>query len=49
MDLSENLKNIRIRIENAASRVGRDPKTIRLIAVTKEADVESIERISNLV
>ncbi|HOJ87368.1 MAG TPA: YggS family pyridoxal phosphate-dependent enzyme [Pseudothermotoga sp.] len=48
MDLSENLKNIKIRIENAASRVGRDPNTIRLIAVTKEADVESIERIIEL-
>jgi pyridoxal phosphate enzyme (YggS family) len=40
--LEKNLIQVRERIEHAAQRVGRDPKGIRLIAVTKTVAVKSI-------
>lgn len=48
MDLSENLKNVKLRIENAAKRVKRDPNSIKLVVVTKEADIESVKQIVEL-
>lgn len=43
MSIKENLKEVRGRIEKAASAAGRDPQEIRLIAVTKTVPVELIE------
>jgi pyridoxal phosphate enzyme (YggS family) len=40
--LEKNLIQVRERIEHAATRASRDPKGIRLIAVTKTVGVESI-------
>lgn len=48
MDLSENLKKIKARIENAARRAGRDPDSVQLIAVVKEADLDSVQEIVRL-
>jgi pyridoxal phosphate enzyme (YggS family) len=42
MEIAENLKIIRERIERAAKRAGRNPEEIRLLAVTKEVDPERI-------
>ena len=36
--IKENLESVKNRIEIAAKRVGRDPKSVKLIVVTKEAD-----------
>jgi len=41
--IQEKLENVRKRIAQAAERSGRDPKAVRLIAVTKEADVEQVK------
>ncbi len=40
--IAENLARVRERIEAAASRAGRDPKTVRLVAVTKTVEPERI-------
>lgn len=37
-----NLKRVKKRIELAAERAGRDPRSIKLVAVTKEASIELI-------
>lgn len=42
MSISERLEEIRIRIEKAALRAGRDPRDIRLIAVSKTKPVSMI-------
>ena len=41
-DIKENLREVREKIERAANRVGRDPREIRLIAVTKTVEVGRI-------
>ena len=38
----ENLAHVKRRIEEAARRAGRDPNSVRLIAVTKEAEIEQV-------
>ena len=38
--LAENLRNVRRRIVDAARRAGRDPSAVRLVAVTKYAELE---------
>jgi len=48
MDLSENLKKIKTRIEAAARRARRDPNSVQLIAVVKEADLDAIQQIVHL-
>ncbi len=40
--IAENLARVRERIEAAANRAGRDPQTIRLVAVTKTVEPERI-------
>ncbi len=42
MSVRENLINIRERVRLAAFRAGRDPQTIKIIAVTKRVDVPRI-------
>jgi pyridoxal phosphate enzyme (YggS family) len=42
MSISDNLKNVMDRIASAARRAGRDPSSVKLIAVTKTVDVERI-------
>ncbi len=42
IDIKGNLSKVRERIEKAADRVGSDPQTIRLIAVTKTIEAERI-------
>lgn len=42
-DIGENLAGIRSRIEAAAERSGRDPASVKLIAVSKTHGVEMIE------
>ena len=44
MDIEGNLANVRERIEAAASRAGRDPSGIELVAVTKTVGVEAVRR-----
>lgn len=41
-DIKENLREVREKIDRAANRVGRDPREIRLIAVTKTVEVGRI-------
>ncbi|MGB2705380.1 MAG: YggS family pyridoxal phosphate-dependent enzyme [Candidatus Omnitrophota bacterium] len=41
--VKENLERVRDRIRQAAERAGRDPKAVRLVAVTKEADIEQVK------
>ena len=38
--IAENIENIRIRMVNAAKRVGRDPASVTLVAVTKKVGVD---------
>ena len=40
--IAENLARVRERIEAAANRAGRDPQTVRLVAVTKTVEPERI-------
>ncbi|NQU95378.1 MAG: YggS family pyridoxal phosphate-dependent enzyme [Candidatus Omnitrophica bacterium] len=40
--IKENLTSVRERIARAAGRAGRDPNTVKLIAVTKKAEVEAV-------
>ncbi|HUI44828.1 MAG TPA: YggS family pyridoxal phosphate-dependent enzyme [Nitrospirota bacterium] len=42
MSISDNLKKVMDRIASAARRAGRDPASIKLIAVTKTVDIERI-------
>ncbi|MCB0327771.1 MAG: YggS family pyridoxal phosphate-dependent enzyme [Bdellovibrionales bacterium] len=43
--LTSNLEAIQARVERAAERSGRDPSSIRIIAVSKTRSVEEIERL----
>ena len=48
MSLNENIELIRERINKAALKANRDPKDIKLLAVTKTRSIEAIEdAISN--
>ena len=40
--VKDNLARVRERIKRAAERVKRDPEAIRLVVVTKEADLDQI-------
>lgn len=42
MEISENLRQVRERIERSARRVGRSPEEILLVAVSKTVEVERI-------
>jgi pyridoxal phosphate enzyme (YggS family) len=42
-DIQKNLEKIRERIESAALRAGRDPQSVRLVAVSKKIDSHLIE------
>jgi pyridoxal phosphate enzyme (YggS family) len=41
-DIGESVRQVRARIERAASRAGRDPGCVRLVAVTKSVDEDRI-------
>ncbi len=43
MSIADNIKTVMDRIESAATRVGRDPASIRLVVVTKTIDRERIK------
>jgi pyridoxal phosphate enzyme (YggS family) len=47
-DLTANLATVRARLERAAERSGRDPASIRLVAVTKQVDAERIRDLHAL-
>ena len=42
--IKENLTRVRRRIEQAASRCGRDPASVRLLAVSKTVSAESVKK-----
>jgi len=48
MSIQENLKKVKERIRNSALKVNRNPEEIRLIAVTKTFDVDTIKEALNL-
>ncbi len=48
MDLAENLKSVRQRLERACGRAGRDPADVTLIAVTKAHPPEVVEEAAKL-
>jgi len=48
MDLSENLANIRQRIEAACARSGREPGSVTLLAVTKTQPPEAVNEAAKL-
>ena len=48
MDLAENLKAVRLRIEQACQRAGRDPASVTLIAVTKAHPPAVVEEAAKL-
>lgn len=41
--IKENIQDIRSRIENSAKKSGRNPKEIKLVAITKTVEVERIK------
>ena len=41
--VSENLEQVKANIEAACKRVGRDPKDVRLVAVSKTKPISLIE------
>jgi len=43
---SASLANVRARIETAARRAGRDPASVRLLAVSKQQTADSIRRLA---
>ena len=43
---SANLANVRARIETAARQAGRDPASVRLLAVSKQQTADSIRRLA---
>ena len=47
-DLNANLATVRARIERAAERSGREPASIRLVAVTKQVSTDRIRAIHAL-
>ena len=48
MDLASNIKNVKQRIEKAAERAGRNTSEIRLVAVTKQVEVQRILEAARL-
>ncbi len=44
MSIAENILTVRQRIAAAAERSGRDPGTVKLVAVTKTVDLESMQQ-----
>ncbi len=48
MDLSQNLSAVRRRIEQACYRVGRDPKSVKLLPVTKSVGIQQVEKLTQL-
>ena len=48
MNIQDNLKNVKDRIKNSALKVNRNPEEIKLIAVTKTFDVDTIKKAFNL-
>jgi len=48
MDLAENLKTVQKRIAEAASRAGRDPSSVTLLAVTKGQGPEVVQEAARL-
>lgn len=48
MDLAENLKTVQKRIAEAASRAGRDPSSVTLLAVTKGQGPEVVQEAAQL-
>ncbi|NLM68844.1 MAG: YggS family pyridoxal phosphate-dependent enzyme [Firmicutes bacterium] len=48
MNLSQNLEIIRSRIDQACARVNRDPKSVKLIAVTKSVDDATVKQLIEL-
>ena len=44
--LADNLQRLRDNIAAAAARAGRDPDSIRLVAVTKAAELEDVKNLS---
>ena len=43
--VSENLEQVKANIEAACKRVGRDPKDVTLIAVSKTKPLEMVEEL----
>ena len=43
--LIDNLTKVRERIREAALRVGRDPRSIKLVAVTKQAEIDKVREV----
>lgn len=48
MNLSQNLEIIRSRIDQVCARVNRDPKSVKLIAVTKSVDDATVKQLIEL-
>ncbi|NMB39158.1 MAG: YggS family pyridoxal phosphate-dependent enzyme [Firmicutes bacterium] len=48
MDLSFNLSTVRTRIAQACARVGRDPKSVKLLAVTKAVSDDVVAELLRL-
>ncbi|MEN3007494.1 YggS family pyridoxal phosphate-dependent enzyme [Pseudothermotoga sp.] len=48
MDLLRNLQNVKEKIHQAAARAGRDPESVKLIVVVKEASLEQVKLLSEL-
>jgi len=46
--LQENLERVRERIAESARKVGRDPANVRLVAITKSADLDDIKTLIEL-
>ena len=46
--IRRNLSSVRKRIQDAAVRAGRDPRDIRLVAVTKTVGVEEVKTLYRL-
>lgn len=45
MAIFDNLKSLRHRIDSAAARAGRDPKSVALVAAVKYASLESVRQV----
>src|SRR5262249_51762593 len=48
MDLGENLRRVQERMAAACGRVGRDPATVKLLAVTKTQPPEVVRQAADL-
>ena len=49
MSVADNLGNILARIENAALRRGRNPESVRLVAVSKTKPAEAVMEAMKLI